>query len=73
LLRSAEIFHYIKHAESYGLSVANPKFDISKIVARSRAVSKQLAGGVAMLLKKNKVTMFEGSATLLGYRYFYIY
>ena len=66
LLRSAEIFHYIKHAESYGLSVENPKFDLAKIVARSRAVSKQLAGGVAMLLKKNKVTMFEGSATLLG-------
>lgn len=66
LLRSAEIFHYIKHAESYGLSVENPKFDISKIVARSRAVSKQLAGGVAMLLKKNKVTIYEGSATLLG-------
>jgi len=66
LLRSAEIFHYIKNAESYGLSVENPKFDISKIVARSRAVSKQLAGGVAMLLKKNKVAMYEGSATLLG-------
>lgn len=66
LLRSAEIFHYIKNAESYGLSVENPKFDLKKIVERSRGVSKQLAGGVAMLLKKNKVEIFEGTATLLG-------
>ena len=46
LLRSAEIFHYLSHAESYGLSAGKPGFDLAKVVARSRAVAKQLNQGV---------------------------
>ncbi len=66
LLRSAEIFHHIKHAKSYGLKVENPTFDIKDVVKRSRNVANQLSSGIGMLLKKNKVTVFNGSGSLLG-------
>src|SRR5690349_21650958 len=46
LLRSAEVFHQMKHAKDYGLANQNPSFDLAKVVARSRAVAKQLNQGV---------------------------
>ncbi|WP_417429389.1 dihydrolipoyl dehydrogenase [Kiloniella sp.] len=64
LLRSAEIYRNMKHAEDYGLSASNISFDLQKIVERSKGVSKQLNGGVGHLLKKNKVTVFDGAGTL---------
>jgi len=66
LLRSAEVFHYMKHAKDYGLSCDNPSFDLDAVVKRSRGVSKQLNSGVGHLLKKNKVTVFDGWGTLNG-------
>ncbi len=60
LLRSAEIFHYLQHADAYGLSNEKPSFDIAKVVARSRAVAKQLNQGVAHLMKKNKIAVRDG-------------
>jgi dihydrolipoamide dehydrogenase len=68
LLRSAEIFHYLQHADSYGLSNEKPSFDIAKVVARSRAVAKQLNQGVTHLMKKNKIAvhMGEGRITAKG-------
>src|SRR3954468_8911227 len=60
LLRSAEIFHYLQHADAYGLSAEKPSFDIAKVVARSRAVAKQLNQGVAHLMKKNKIAVVMG-------------
>ncbi len=66
LLRSAEIYNYMKHAGDYGLSADNISFDIEKVIARSRGVSKQLNGGVGHLLKKNKVTVVDGEARLNG-------
>ena len=53
LLRSAEMFHHIKHAESFGLSAGKPGFDLKKVVARSRDVAAQMdrtKGAVAALL-----------------------
>ena len=64
LLRSAEIFHYMKHAKNYGLSADNISFDAAAVVQRSRGVSGRLNGGVTMLLKKNKVTVIWGEAKL---------
>ncbi len=64
LLRSAEIYTYMNHAADYGLSVDNIKFDASKVVARSRAVSARLTMGVNGLLKKNKVQIIWGEAKL---------
>jgi dihydrolipoamide dehydrogenase len=68
LLRSAEIFHQIKHAESYGLSAGQAGFDLAKVVARSRAVAGQLNKGVTGLMKKNKIAvhMGEGKLTAAG-------
>ncbi|MFL6793759.1 MAG: dihydrolipoyl dehydrogenase [Sphingomicrobium sp.] len=64
LLRSAEIFHYLQHAEAYGLSNDKPSFDLTKVVARSRAVAKQLSQGVAHLMKKNKIVVVMGEGKL---------
>lgn len=62
LLKSAELYQKMQHAEEYGISAQNIEFDIEKIVARSRNVSSKLVGGIAGLLKKNKVTVIEGEA-----------
>ncbi len=66
LLRSSEIFHLIKHADQYGISVKDASFDIKKIVERSRGVAKQLSGGIGHLLKKNKVAVFDAYGKLGG-------
>ncbi|MGQ0446335.1 MAG: dihydrolipoyl dehydrogenase [Beijerinckiaceae bacterium] len=65
LLRSAEIFHYLNHAKDYGLKVEGKiGFDPAAVVKRSRAVSAQLNNGVGLLLKKNKVDVIWGEATI---------
>jgi len=66
LLRSSEIYHNMLHAKNYGLSAEGIGFDLDAIVKRSRKVSKQLNGGVGHLLKKNKVTVFDGYGKLNG-------
>src|SRR6202522_746678 len=64
LLRSAEIFHYLQHANDYGLSAGEVTFDPSAVVNRSRAVSKRLNDGVGFLMKKNKVAVIWGEAVI---------
>lgn len=64
LLRSAEIYHYMQHASDYGLSAKEVSFDTAAIVKRSRGVSSRLNGGVGMLLKKNKVDVIWGEASI---------
>ena len=64
LLRTSEIYHLMNHADAYGLACDNPRFDVKKIVERSRSVAKQLSGGVGMLMKKNKVEVIMGEARL---------
>lgn len=66
LLRSCEVYHLLSHADQFGLSVSDIGFDFDKIVARSRKVSQQLSGGIAYLMKKNKIAVIEGSASLKG-------
>lgn len=66
LLRSAEVLELMRHAADFGLACENPRFDLDKLVQRSRAVASQLARGVAHLLKKNKVTVFDGHGRLSG-------
>jgi dihydrolipoamide dehydrogenase len=66
LLRSSEINHLLGHLDEFGFSAENIKFDIGKIVKRSRAVAKQLSSGVAFLLKKNKVTVYDGFGRLMS-------
>ena len=64
LLRSAEVFHLMHRAKEFGLSVTGASFDLDAVVARSRGVARQLSGGIGHLMKKNKVTVFMGAATL---------
>ena len=64
LLRSAEVFHLMHRAKEFGLSVQGASYDLNAVVARSRAVAKQLSGGIGHLMKKNKITVFMGAATL---------
>ncbi|MCA1974325.1 MAG: dihydrolipoyl dehydrogenase, partial [Caenispirillum sp.] len=66
LLRSADIYRTFKHAKSFGLSAEGVGFDLDAIVKRSRGVAGQLSGGVKHLLKKNKVTVFDGHGRLAG-------
>jgi len=64
LLRSAEIFHYLQHAKDYGLSAEKVGFDPRAVVDRSRKVAGRMNSGVGFLLKKNKVTVIWGEASL---------
>jgi dihydrolipoamide dehydrogenase len=64
LLRSSEIFHLMHRLGEFGFSADNIKFDIAKIVERSRKVSAQLSNGVKFLMKKNKITVIDGEAKL---------
>jgi len=63
LLRSAEVYHNMQHAADYGLA-AQASFDLDKIVQRSRKIAGQLSGGIKHLMKKNKVTVIAGFASL---------
>ena len=66
LLRSSEIYHLLHRLDDFGFSAKDISFDAGKLVARSRAVAKQLSNGVAYLLRKNKVTVFDGHGRLAG-------
>ena len=66
LLRSAEVFHLMKHAKDYGLAAQNITADLNAVVARSRGVAKQLNQGIAHLMKKNKITVHMGAGKLIA-------
>jgi dihydrolipoamide dehydrogenase len=66
LLRSSEIYHLLHRLDDFGFSAKDISFDAGKLVARSRAVAKQLSNGVAYLLRKNKVSVFDGHGRLAG-------
>jgi dihydrolipoamide dehydrogenase len=66
LLRTSEINHLLHHLPEFGFDPVEAHFHIDKVVKRSRAVAKQLSSGVAHLLKKNKVTVFDGAGRLAG-------
>ena len=66
LLRSSEVFHLMHRAKEFGLKAEGVDYDLDAVVARSRKVAKQLTGGVGHLLKKNKVTVVMGEASLNG-------
>jgi len=60
LLKSAQVFEYLKHAEDYGLSVENPDKDFTKIVKRSRNIAEGMSNGIKFLMKKNKIDVING-------------
>ncbi|MDH3263230.1 MAG: dihydrolipoyl dehydrogenase [Paracoccaceae bacterium] len=64
MLRSAEVFHLMHRAKEFGLSADKVGYDLDAVVKRSRGVAKQLSSGVGHLMKKNKITVIMGEATL---------
>ncbi|MGD1882292.1 MAG: dihydrolipoyl dehydrogenase [Paracoccaceae bacterium] len=64
MLRSSEVFHLMHRAKEFGLKASGIDYDLDAVVDRSRKVAGQLSGGVAHLLKKNKVTTIMGEATI---------
>ena len=64
LLRSAEVFHLMHRAKEFGLKADGIGYDLGAVVQRSRGVAKQLSGGIGHLMKKNKITVFMGAATI---------
>ncbi|WP_417714499.1 dihydrolipoyl dehydrogenase [Pseudophaeobacter arcticus] len=64
LLRSSEVFHLMERAKEFGLSADNITYDLDAVVKRSRGVAKQLSSGIGHLMKKNKITVVMGEATL---------
>ena len=66
LLRASEINHLLHSLDAYGFAADNIRFDFDKVIKRSRGVAAQLSGGVKHLLKKNKVTVFDGHGALAG-------
>jgi dihydrolipoamide dehydrogenase len=66
LLRTAEVKQLIDHASDFGLKVGRPEIMLDKIVDRSRQIAAQLSKGIQHLMKKNKITVFDGQGTLKG-------
>ena len=64
MLRSSEVFHLMHRAKEFGLGATGISYDLDAVVKRSRGVAGQLSGGVKHLLKKNKVTVVMGDATI---------
>jgi dihydrolipoamide dehydrogenase len=64
LLKSAEVYAQLAHLADYGLSATGASFDFARVIQRSRDVAKQLNAGVGFLMKKHKVEVIEGTATL---------
>jgi dihydrolipoamide dehydrogenase len=66
LLRTSELYTAIRHASEFGLAADNVRFDLKSVVERSRKVAARLSNGVAYLMRKNKITVIEGTARLKG-------
>ena len=65
LLKSAQVFEYISHAEDYGISIGKPKADFTNMISRSRGVADGMSKGVNFLLRKNKIDVIMGYGKLL--------
>jgi dihydrolipoamide dehydrogenase len=66
LLKSAQVFEYINHAEEYGLKVNGSEVDFGSIIKRSRGVADGMSKGVQFLMKKNKIEVIMGTGKLKG-------
>ena len=64
LLKSAQVFDYIKHSEDYGITVENFDKNFDNVINRSRKVAQTMSKGVNFLMKKNKIKIFEGFGQL---------
>lgn len=66
LLKSAQVFEYLKHSSDYGITSSDAKVDFDAVVKRSRGVANGMSKGIEFLMKKNKITVIKGAAKLAG-------
>ena len=66
LLKSAQVYEYAKHAESYGLKMDNLTHDFPAVISRSRSVADKMSKGVQFLMKKNKIDVIMGNGVLIA-------
>ena len=66
LLKSAQVYEYAKHAESYGIKISSPSADFPGVIKRSRAVADKMSKGVQFLMKKNKIDVIMGYGKLIA-------
>ncbi|MGB6346024.1 MAG: FAD-dependent oxidoreductase, partial [Methyloceanibacter sp.] len=66
LLRTSELYQLMQHASEFGLAADNIRFDLARVVERSRKVAARLSNGVAYLMRKHKIAVIDGTARLLG-------
>ena len=66
LLKNAEVYHYIKNADTYGINVGKVSVDFKKNIKRSRDVSNRLSKGIEFLMKKNNITHIQGMGKLIS-------
>lgn len=64
LLKSAQVFEYLNHAKEYGISADNIKADFGAVIKRSRDVADGMSKGIQFLMKKNKIDVIMGTATV---------
>jgi dihydrolipoamide dehydrogenase len=64
LLKSAQVFEYLNHAEEYGIKVQGGEADFGAIVKRSRGVAEGMSKGIQFLMKKNKIDVIMGTAKI---------
>lgn len=65
LIKSAQVFEYIQHAEDYGIKVGKPKVDFDAVIGRSRGVADGMSKGISFLMRKNKIEVLEGTGKLV--------
>ncbi|MCB0677732.1 MAG: dihydrolipoyl dehydrogenase [Saprospiraceae bacterium] len=65
LLKSAQVYEYIQHAEDYGISISGAKAQFEKMIERSRGVADGMSKGINFLFRKNKITVINGTGKLL--------
>ena len=65
LIKSAQVFEYIQHAEDYGIKVGKPKVDFDAVIGRSRGVADGMSKGISFLMRKNKIEVIEGTGKLV--------
>ena len=64
LLKSANVFEYIKHASDYGITIKDAHADFGAMIKRSRDVAGGMSNGITFLMKKNKIDVIKGSGKL---------
>ena len=66
LLRTSELYQAMRRASAFGLAADNVRFDLARVVERSRQAAERLSNGVAYLMRKNNVAVINGTARLMG-------